>query len=86
MFVAAAERERQPGPFLTELHPVTRSVIRVILDSALLIADERERFHLSAWLYGRLPEPVAVSVITFVESSMSPDNGCALYQAPSAKC
>ena len=84
--VTVAEREHQRGPFLTELHPVTRSVMRVILDSSLLIADERERFHLSGWLYGRLPEPVAVSVIPFVESSMSPDNGYALYQTPSVKC
>ena len=36
----------------------------LILDSSLLIADEREDFNLSAWLRGRPPEPVAVSAIT----------------------
>ena len=39
----------------------------LILDSSLLIADEREGFDLSGWLHGRPPEPVAVSVITFSE-------------------
>ena len=39
----------------------------LILDSSLLIADEREGFDLSAWLHARPPEPVAVSVITFSE-------------------
>ena len=39
----------------------------MILDSSLLIADEREGFDLPAWLQGRPPEPVAVSVITFSE-------------------
>jgi predicted nucleic acid-binding protein len=33
----------------------------------LLIADERERFNVSAWLRERPPEPVAVSAITFSE-------------------
>ena len=39
----------------------------LILDSSLLVADEREAFDLSAWLRARPPEPVAVSVITFSE-------------------
>lgn len=39
----------------------------LILDSSLLIADEREDFDLSVWLHGRPPEPVAVSAITFSE-------------------
>ena len=39
----------------------------LILDSSLLIADEREGFDLSAWLRSRPPEPVAVSIITFSE-------------------
>ena len=39
----------------------------LILDSSLLIADERESFDLSAWLHARPPEPVAASVITFSE-------------------
>ena len=39
----------------------------LILDSSLLIADEREGFDLPAWLHGRPPEPVAVGVITFSE-------------------
>lgn len=39
----------------------------LILDSSLLIADEREGFDLSGWLRGRPPEPVAASVITFSE-------------------
>jgi hypothetical protein len=41
--------------------------VGLILDSSLLIADEREGFDLPAWLHGRRPEPVAVSVITFSE-------------------
>lgn len=39
----------------------------LILDSSLIIADERERFDLSAWVRTRPPEPVAVSAITFSE-------------------
>ena len=39
----------------------------LILDSSLLIADEREDFDLPVWLRGRPPEPVAVSAITFSE-------------------
>lgn len=39
----------------------------MILDSSLLIADERQGFDLSVWLRARPPEPVAVSVITFSE-------------------
>lgn len=39
----------------------------LILDSSLLIADEREDFDLPSWLRGRPPEPVAVSAITFSE-------------------
>ena len=39
----------------------------LILDSSLLIADEREDFDLAAWLRSRPPEAVATSVITFVE-------------------
>ena len=39
----------------------------LILDSSLLIADEREDFDLPAWLRGRPPELVAVSAITFSE-------------------
>jgi tRNA(fMet)-specific endonuclease VapC len=41
--------------------------VGLILDSSLLIADERERFDLSFWLHSRPPEPVAVSAITFSE-------------------
>jgi len=41
--------------------------VGLILDSSLLVADEREAFDLSAWLRARPPEPVAVSVITFSE-------------------
>jgi tRNA(fMet)-specific endonuclease VapC len=41
--------------------------VALILDSSLLIADEREAFSLIAWLRSRPPEPVAVSVITFSE-------------------
>jgi predicted nucleic acid-binding protein len=39
----------------------------LILDSSLLIADERESFNLVSWLRQRPPEPVAVSAITFSE-------------------
>lgn len=39
----------------------------LILDSSLLIADERGGFDLSGWLHARPPEPVAVSAITFSE-------------------
>ncbi|MCX6930286.1 MAG: PIN domain-containing protein [Verrucomicrobia bacterium] len=39
----------------------------LILDSSLLIADERVHFNLSSWLRGRPPEPVAVSAITLSE-------------------
>lgn len=39
----------------------------LILDTSLLIADERRGFELSAWLRARPPEPVAVSAITFSE-------------------
>jgi tRNA(fMet)-specific endonuclease VapC len=41
--------------------------VGLILDSSLLIADEREGFDLSAWLHSRPPEPVAVSAITLSE-------------------
>ena len=39
----------------------------LILDSSLLIADERNHFNLSSWLRARPPEPVAVSAITLSE-------------------
>lgn len=39
----------------------------LILDSSLLIADERAHFNLSSWLRGRPPEPVAASAITLSE-------------------
>ena len=39
----------------------------LILDSSVLIADEREQFNLSAWLRSRPPEPVAASAITVSE-------------------
>ena len=39
----------------------------LILDSSLLIAEERENFDLVAWLRSRPPEPVAASAITFSE-------------------
>ena len=39
----------------------------LILDSSLLIADERANFNLSVWLRGRPPEPVAASAITLSE-------------------
>jgi len=41
--------------------------VGLILDSSLLIADEREHFKLSSWLRARPPEPVAASAITFSE-------------------
>ena len=45
----------------------------LILDSSLLIADERERFSLARWLRLRPPEPVAVSAITLSELSCGVD-------------
>lgn len=39
----------------------------LILDSSLLVADERRQFNLSSWLRGRPSEPVAVSAISFSE-------------------
>ncbi len=39
----------------------------LILDSSLLIAEERDGFDLAGWLRARPPEPVAVSVITYSE-------------------
>jgi predicted nucleic acid-binding protein len=39
----------------------------LILNSSLLIADERENFDLSSWLRARRPEPVAASAITLSE-------------------
>ena len=39
----------------------------LILDSSLLIADEREHFSLASWLHSRVSEPVAVSAITLSE-------------------
>ena len=39
----------------------------LIMDSYLLIADERENFDLASWLRARPPEPVAASVITLSE-------------------
>jgi predicted nucleic acid-binding protein len=41
--------------------------VGLILDSSLLVADEREHFNLSSWLRARPPEPVAVSAITLSE-------------------
>jgi len=41
--------------------------VGLILDSSLLIADEREQFDLASWLRSRAPEPVAVSAITLSE-------------------
>jgi predicted nucleic acid-binding protein len=41
--------------------------VGLILDSSLLIADERNHFILSSWLRTRPPEPIAVSVITLSE-------------------
>ena len=39
----------------------------LILDTSVLIADERDQFNLSSWLRSRPPEPVAVSAITLSE-------------------
>ena len=39
----------------------------LILDSSVLIADEREQFDLSSWLRSRPPEAAAVSAITLSE-------------------
>lgn len=39
----------------------------LILDSSLIIADERERFDLVRWLRTRRPEAVAISAITLSE-------------------
>jgi tRNA(fMet)-specific endonuclease VapC len=41
--------------------------VGLILDSSLLIADERRRFNLSSWLRAQPPQPIAVSAITFSE-------------------
>jgi tRNA(fMet)-specific endonuclease VapC len=41
--------------------------VGLILDSSLLIADERGDFRLSGWLRARPPEPAAVSAITWSE-------------------
>jgi predicted nucleic acid-binding protein len=41
--------------------------VGLILDSSLLIADERQDFELAVWLRSRPPEPVAVSAITLSE-------------------
>jgi len=41
--------------------------VGLILDSSLLIADERQRFNLPSWLRARPPQPVAVSAITISE-------------------
>jgi tRNA(fMet)-specific endonuclease VapC len=41
--------------------------VGLILDSSLLIADERERFDLTTWLRSRPLEPVAISAITLSE-------------------
>jgi tRNA(fMet)-specific endonuclease VapC len=41
--------------------------VGLILDSSLLIADEREHFDLPTWLRARPPEPVAVSAVTVSE-------------------
>jgi predicted nucleic acid-binding protein len=41
--------------------------VGLILDSSLLIADERDNFDLPAWLRDRPPEPIAASVITLSE-------------------
>jgi hypothetical protein len=38
--------------------------VGLILDSSLLIADERGNLDLASWLRRRPPEPVAVSAIT----------------------
>ncbi len=39
----------------------------LILDSSLLIADERDQFSLASWLRDRPPEAVAASAITLSE-------------------
>jgi len=55
--------------------------VGLILDSSLLIADERNRFNLSSWLRARPAEPVAVSAITLselwvgIESEPDPGRG-----------
>jgi len=41
--------------------------VGLILDTSLLVADERARFNLSSWLRTRPPEPVAASAITLSE-------------------
>jgi len=41
--------------------------VGLILDSSLLIADERGQFSLASWLRSRAPESVAVSAITLSE-------------------
>jgi predicted nucleic acid-binding protein len=41
--------------------------VGLILDTSLLIADERANFDLSAWLRSRPPEPVAASPVTLSE-------------------
>jgi len=41
--------------------------VGLILDSSLLIADEREQFNLASWLRSRASEPVAVRAITLSE-------------------
>jgi tRNA(fMet)-specific endonuclease VapC len=41
--------------------------VGLILDSSLLIADEREQFNLASCLRSRAPESVAVSAITLSE-------------------
>ena len=35
----------------------------LILDTSLLIADERAKFNLSSWLRSRPPEPVAATAV-----------------------
>ena len=39
----------------------------LILDSSVLMADERRRFNLSTWLRAQPPQAVAVSAITLSE-------------------
>jgi predicted nucleic acid-binding protein len=41
--------------------------VGLILDSSLLIAEDRMAFSLTAWLRNRPPEPVATSAITVSE-------------------
>jgi tRNA(fMet)-specific endonuclease VapC len=41
--------------------------VGLILDSSVIIADERERFDLAGWLRARRPEAVAISAITLSE-------------------